>query len=241
MSITRRTCAAAAAGVLTIALAGCGGDDGDSGEDFADLPIAEIRDAVFEDMRDAKSLTISGTVPSDDGGEVTLDVSMNSDGHCVGEFGSGDVSAEILRTDDGTFMRADQQFWEASTGDPAAAAAITDALDGRWAKFPETDAADFDDFCDLDSFIGELDEDEDEDTKDATKGEVEDVDGEQALEIIDEDDDGTTTHVWVATEGDHYILKFEGDESQTMTITDYNEPVDAETPADDDWVDLAEL
>jgi len=243
MGITRKAWAATAAGVLVITLAGCGDDGGDDGEDFADLTVAEIKDAVLEDMGEVESLNLAGTLPTEGGGEVTLDVSMGSDGECAGTFGRDGVEAEILRSSDGTFMRAGEDFWAAATGDEAAASAIMQVLGDKWAKLPDASASDFDELCDLDSFLSELDEDEDDDTKDATKGEVEDVDGEEALEIIDEDEDGTVTHIWIATEGEHYILKMEteGDAATTMTISDYNEPVDAETPAEGEWIDAADL
>ena len=62
-------------------------------------------------------------------------------------------------------------------------------------------------FCDLDELLDEIDDDEpDEDTK---KGETEEVDGEAAIIIEGETDEGDTTKAWVAVEGKHYILKLE--------------------------------
>ena len=82
-----------------------------------------------------------------------------------------------------------------------------------------------------------------EEAKDPTVGDVVEYDGQQALQLVTEQDSGTTT-VWVAAEGAHYILRMENvgeTEPGTITMTDFNEPLEVEAPAEDDYIDLSSL
>lgn len=238
MGNRRRTWAATAAGlVAAMALTGCGGD-GDEGDEFVDQSVKEIRDAVIEDMNAVESVTLTGQFTTD-GGEIALDMAISEAGDCAGTMTIKGGTAEIVSADGETFLKGDDAFWTGLAG--PAAEQILSVIGDRWAKMPASDAEDFAELCDLDSFLDEMEDDENID--DAEKGETEEIDGQEALEITgpDEDDKNATDHLWVATEGDHYILKFTstgGEEPGEFTFTDYNEPVDAEAPAKGDYVEL---
>jgi hypothetical protein len=224
-------------GLLAASLAACGSDGDDDKNGFTDQNVDKIKEQVLSDMRDAKSMTMSGHITSD-GTETTLELSSDTDGNCTGSVSMGEGTADFLRTsDDATFLKADEAFWRSTAGDNADA--VLSVVGSKWAKLPAGDNQ-FAEFCDLDNFLDELEDDEGEDDKATKLGETE-VDGEKALEISF-DDDGDVTHVWVATEGKHYILKLsnEGDEPGEFTFSDYDERVDAQAPADTEYVDLSQ-
>lgn len=225
--------------VAGLGLTGCGSDDdGGGGDDngFAEQSVDKIKEAVIADMRDAKSLTMSGNVTSDEG-TTTLELSSDTEGNCAGTVSMGQGSADFIQNADAVFIRADEEFWRANAGENADD--VVKVIGDKWAKLPSGQNQ-FAEFCDLDNFIKEIDDDGDKGGD--KKGEETEVDGQNAIEIISEDD-GDINHVWVATEGKHYILKLqgEGDEHGEFTLTDYNEKVDAQAPAETEYVDLAEL
>jgi hypothetical protein len=223
------------AGLLAASLAACGPDGDDKSDGFADQNVQEIEDQVLADMRDAHSMTMSGNVTSD-GAETTLELSSDTDGNCKGSISMGAGTADFIRTDDATFIKGDEAFWRANAGDNADA--LLAVVGAKWAKLPGGEDQ-FAEFCDLDNFLDEL-EDDDEDDNAMKVGESE-VDGQDALEISFEKD-GDETHVWVAAEGKHYILKLEnqGEEPGEFTFTDFDEHVDAQAPADTEYVDLSQ-
>lgn len=232
MSITRTTCAAVAAGVLSLALAGCS-DDGLVGQD-----VAEIKDQVLEDMRDAESVHLAGTI-NHDGQELGIDMGITVEGDCAGSITVDGATADIISGPDGTFMKGDRAFWEMSA--PGQGELMLSLLGDKWALVPDSVADSFSDICRLENFIDELEGDEDEDG--GEKGDTEEVNGREALEIIGEDEDtGDETSAWVATESPHYILRLTSDsetEGGAMEFTDYDEPVDTEGPGKDEFVDLS--
>jgi hypothetical protein len=234
MTIGTRTGTALLTGLLAATLAACGSDGGGESNDFADQSIDKIKEQVLADMHDAKSLTLKGSFSSDSQ-ETSLELSADTDGNCTGSVSAGEGTADFIKAGDATFIKADEAFWRANAG--ASADAVLKVIGEKWAKLP-AGVNQFAEFCDRDTFIKELEDDNEGDEK-AEKGDETEVDGQQALEIIS-DEDGDTTHAWVATEGKHYILKLEseGDEPGEFTFNDYDEPVDAKAPADGEFVDL---
>lgn len=71
------------------------------------------------------------------------------------------------------------------------------------------------------------------------EGETTEIDGTLALELIAEDDRGTT-RMWVSTGQDNHVLKLarEGAEPEEFTRGDYNEPVDVSVPDENEILDL---
>ena len=237
MDLGKKTRTALFAGLLAASLAACGSDgDGDDKDGFTDQNVDKIEEQVLADMREAKSMTMSGHVTSE-GNKTTLDLSSDTDGNCTGSISMGEGTADFIRTSDATFLKGDEAFWRSTAGDNADD--VLSVVGSKWAKLPAGDNQ-FAEFCDLDNFLDELEDDEDEDDKAKKLGETE-VDGENALEITFEDD-GDLTHVWVATEGKHYILKLsnEGDEPGEFTFSNYDKRVDAQAPADTEYVDLSQ-
>ncbi len=240
--ITRAT-ARLGAGVLVLAglLAGCsddGGDDGGDGGDvaFADRGYDDVKSAAIEAMGSLESVHVDASVSSQ-GQEAVLDISMSADGSCTGRVAFGGVGAEVLQTADGAWFKPDAGLLEQEYGrrGPAAEEFVGDSwvVDTTGQVTPNN--------CDLESFIEQVTSDEEEES-DAQVAGVEELDGEEVVKLTFTNDDGDGT-VYVRTEGEHYIARFqiEGEDPGTVTFSEFDQDVEAETPADDDVVDLADF
>jgi len=233
--MTRIGLAVASVGLAT-ALTACGG-----GDDFTDKSAEDIAEASKDAMGDLKAVKVSGSITAD-GQAIDLDIQTNSDGKCVGSIGVDGASAELLGADGQTWFKPSQEFWEKSAGD--AAAQIIEIVGDKWVVVPEGEDG-FGQFCDLDELLDEMLKDDDEDDK-ATfkKGDTEEVDGEDAIAIDQEDpEDGTSTG-YVLVDDPHYLVKIEktdGEDSGSVSFSEFDEDFDAEAPAEDDAINLDEL
>jgi hypothetical protein len=218
-----------------LAAGACG--SGDGGSDFADQSAKEIEKAATKDMEDVKSLRLAGTV-TEGGEDITIDIAADTDGQCAGSVTVQGGTAEFIKGEQ-TFLKGDQTFWEAATGGPQQAQQVLNLVGDKWAQVPEEAAASFEEFCDLDNLLDNFTEGTGGDLK---KDGTEDVDGEDAVVLSGENEDGDPVKAWIATEGKHYFLKVEGGgkSSGTATLSDFNEKVDAAAPADDEVVDLTQ-
>jgi hypothetical protein len=237
MTRRMRTLATAVAGsIMGLALAACGSDGGGDGggDDFADGSVDDIKEAAIADMKALESMTMEGSL-TQEAGELELTLSMDTGGNCLGTIKQGGGTAEFLGTDGGFFLKGDETFWRGST-DPAKADAVVKLVGDKWVNMG-ADGGGFSDLCDLDSMIDDFD-DEDDAGKEYSVGDETTVNGENAVEVVTKEGEETTTAL-VATEGKHYILKVTnegGDEPGSFTLSEFDEPVDAEAP--DDAVEL---
>lgn len=234
MHSTTRRWSGAVAAVLTLAsLSACGSD-------FAEESSAEeIKTAAIEAMDGVDSLRMEGSIEQEQG-DVSLDIAANRDGECTGSMSLAEGNAEILSVDGESYLKGDTEFWTTAAEGAEGSEQIIEQLADKWGKFPAGDGG-FTEVCDLDELLADLGEDSDSAVE---KGEVGDVDGEEAVALTTEDEDGGTTTAWVATGEDHYILKLEkegGDEPGSLTISDFNETVEVEAPPEDEVVDLSTL
>jgi hypothetical protein len=219
---------------LALGATACGSEE----DDFADSSVEDIQKAAVADMKDASSLKMSGSFTNGEQ-EQTLDVSMNTEGECTGTLEVGGGSAEFISLADAAYLKGDQDFWEATTGDPNQAAAVMALVGDKWAKVPGGGEG-FGDACDLESLLDGLEE-EDGEAK-AEKGEETEVDGQEAIELVSEED-GETTTALVSLEDPHYILSVEvtgGDEPGSFTFSEFDEEIDLAAPAEDEVVDLSQ-
>ena len=87
---------------------------------------------------------------------------------------------------------------------------------------PDDDTS-FKPFCDIEQFLGELVDNED---ATYTKGEVEEIDGEETIEIVSDRPEEGTSSGYVLTEGDHYLVrisKTEGADPGEVTFSGFDE------------------
>jgi hypothetical protein len=231
--------AVGAIGALAV-LAACGGGGDDGGDsDFASESASTIEKAATEDMQALKSVHVEGSVSQEDT-EVGLDLSLTTDGDCAGTVSRGDSgSAEVITLEGTSWFKPDDDFWRAQAG-PAAEQIIATVGD-QWVQLPEGDQS-FASFCDLDELLDQIDEDQD---KAAEKGETEDVDGQEAIKLNRENEEGGgTTTVWVAVDDPHHFLKVEqagGDSPGSFTFSEFDEDASIEAPADGEAITVEEL
>ncbi len=221
----RNTLAAYAVGLATaVTLTGCG-----SG--FADESAADIIKAASDDMSKLKSVHIAADIAT--GGEnITLDLTLDTDGNCTGEVGVGGGKAEVLSVDGDSWFKADETFYREQAGEQADQ--VLEVVGDNWVADPN---GQFSSFCDLDELLKEIGDPEN--VEDAEKDGTEDVDGDEAVKIVGTEE-GSDTTAFVATDEPHYILKVAvtGDDEGEATFSEFDEEVDAEAPAEDEIVEL---
>jgi hypothetical protein len=104
------------------------------------------------------------------------------------------------------------------------------------------DDTSFKQFCDLEEFLSELMDDEEDATY--TKGETKEIDGEETIEIISDRPEEGTSSGYIRTEGDHYlvsIVKDEGEDPGEVTFSGFDEQPEVEAPAEDEQISMEEL
>ncbi|WP_407560986.1 hypothetical protein [Streptomyces sp. 184] len=209
-------------------LSACGSED----DGLASKSPAEIKDETVAAMRSAKSMTLD--LQQTGAEEMAMKLSVTKGGECTGTITTQGATAEILRVDGTSYMKPDSKFWEMNAGSPEQAQLIESAVGDRWVDMG-AGQEDFASFCDLDKMLEDVDDEGKGDKKEKTeKGDEGEVRGTPTITLIAKED-GETTRVHVATEGEPYILKMEmvdGDEPGTAEFSGFNEKVDVTAPAD---------
>ncbi|WP_459969976.1 hypothetical protein, partial [Nocardioides pyridinolyticus] len=227
--------ALAGLGIASAALTACGGDDGD---DFAKGPAEDIVAAAKTDMGELKAVKVAGTV-TNDGQEITIDIQASSDGDCTGSIGVDGGTAEVLGVAGETWMRPDEAFWRSSAGENADQ--VLTAVGDKWVVIaPEDDS--FNQFCDLDELLDQLLEDDDQSTY-SVDG-TDELDGDEVVRVENEDPEEGTSTGYILVDEPHYLVKIEkteGEDTGSVTFSEFDEEFDVEAPAEDEVVDLEAL
>lgn len=235
--------AVATASVSVALLAGCGGDSGGEGKPFDGQSADDIAAKAVEATRQAKSMHVKGDTRLGDGSTVTIDVSVDQEKNCQGTIGAADTRADVRHTEATLFLRGDEQYWQnALKQQPEAARKMAPRLQGKWVKMPANDAAAAG-VCDKRGFVAAMDEDKSE-RQGMKRGDTTEVNGEEALKLTKEKSSGETLALYVATEGEPYILRTEtegGENPGSVTFSDYGKPVSPEQPPADQTVDMKEV
>ena len=224
---------AAVGAVVAMSLTACGSS---ASEKFVAQSAQKISDQAKADTKAASSLTVDGSITTG-GNTIDLKLSADKDGNCTGTMGVAGGTAEILGVGGAEYLKGDEAFWKASAGTQAAQ--VVALLGDKWAKLP-SGSSQLASFCDLDQLLSDLGSSSK--TEKITKGKVTEVGGAKAIELTAVGSDGTT-HIWVATEGKHHVLKLtsDGTDSGSVQFSDYGKPVDAKAPAEGEIVDLGAL
>lgn len=243
-----RTYAAALGLVAALALTGCGGSDGGDGGDggkakaeagFTDKSGADIAQAAKDDMKELESVKFAGDI-TQDGKDTSLDIQVSSSGDCTGSVTVDDATAEVLSAGDTFWIKPDEAFWKLQVGDSADA--IIDKVGDKWVTLPAGDNS-FAAFCNIDDLLDQLLSDDSDASYE--KGDVEEVDGEDAIAVTRTNaDDDSESVGYVRVAKGHYLVKIErtkGDDTGTVTFSEFDEDFTAEAPAADDQIDAAEL
>ncbi|MFE7672685.1 hypothetical protein ACFU5N_10750 [Streptomyces albidoflavus] len=234
-------------GVSVLAGCGEGGDGGGSGGSgekgpFAGKSADEIAAAAVKATRDAESVHITGT-GKQQGQEMKLDFSVDNKDNCTGTLTGPEAEADVLQIGQAVYLRADKTFWEnILKAQGTASDGAVDKLAGKWVK-SDADEAGTEGMCDKQAVIAALDSDKSE-REGMKKGKETEVNGESALTLTKKAGNGEEFTLYVATEGEPYILKAVskgGENPGETTLTDYNKKVDAEEPPADEVVDPKQL
>jgi hypothetical protein len=235
----------AALGLGAAFLTGCGGDsdggsDGGSGGggDITSQSGEEIAKTAKADMGKLESVKVAGSITTDSQ-EIQLDMQMSTTGECTGTIGFGGGQTELLGVDGSVWMKPDEAFWKSFAG--AQADQVISAVGDNWVVIPDSEDG-FAELCDLDALLEELVDSEDGTTY--TKGDTQDLDGDEVIQVDSKDEDGQVSAGYVLTDSPHYLVKMErteGDEPGSVTFSDFDADVEVEAPADDEVVDLNDL
>lgn len=138
-------------------------------------------------------------------------------------------------------MRPDEAFWRATAG--SSADQVISLVGDKWVVIPAEDDS-FNTFCDVQDLLDQMLKDDDEDKSTYSKKGTEDVDGDETIAIDNKDpEDGTSTG-YVLVNEPHYLVKIEktdGEDTGSVTFSDFDEEFEVEAPGDDEVVDLDQL
>ncbi|MFE1908656.1 hypothetical protein ACFW96_34100 [Streptomyces gardneri] len=239
-----------------------------SPDPFADLTPDEIVDRAVTATQSATSLRMAGRVVSE-GQRLDIDFAVNERDECTGLMKIDGGTAELRRVDDFTYMKGDEAFWRVSMASQGMSKPQIDAtielVKGRWLKIApgQAGSSDLSGVCDLKGLLDSLDEDKAEPGT-LVRGPDGEVDGTPVATLVKKETGtettepettapGTTepetakpetTTVSVSQEGKPYILKMVktgGEEPGSMTLSDFDKPVDVVVPPASETVDLSKL
>ena len=238
--LTRSTLALLAV-LATTSVAGCSED----GDGFAALGEREMEKIVIKDMKALESVRLAGT-STEGKDKVALDLLLTSRGDCSGEISVNDrATISYRQVDVTTYVRGNRAYWQDAAGSAQAAERVLSVVGGKWARLPEA-GSDFGTFCDIDDFMREFKTDRrarGADEEVTTVGEVSEVEGVDAVEVITKKGQETTV-TWVAVESPHVVLRVEsagGDQPGSFRLGGFDESVEVAAPAADEVVDLGSL
>jgi hypothetical protein len=216
------------------ALTACGGSD------FADESADTIVKASKDDMGDLKAVKVSGELTSN-GQAISIDLQANSDGDCTGSLGIGDGKAELLGVGGDTWMKPDEAFWRSFAGDTADQ--VISIVGDKWVVVPEGEDS-IKQFCDVNDLLDQLLKDDDSDKSTYTKKGTDTVDGEDVVKVDNEDPSSGTSTGYVLVDDPHYLVKIEkteGEDTGSVTFSEFDKEFDVTAPADDEVIDLDNL
>lgn len=223
------------------ALAGCGDDDGSAGKAFGGKSADRIASDAVKATREAKSVHVKGNSRSG-GNQVGVDFQVDEQDHCTGAMTGQGARADVLQAGQTLYVKGDRTFWENSLKGRPGTDKVIGQLQGKWVK-SQAGQAGTEGMCDKQSFLASMDSDKSE-RKGMTKGAETTVDGKKALALEKKQPGGEKVTMYVATEGEPYILKAVtegGKQPGEVAFSDYNKKVEAKEPPAGQIVDPAVL
>lgn len=234
--------AALCAAAVLLSTAACGpfSDEAKATGPFGDLTGPQIANKAIAATKTADSVTLDLAIKTTDG-PMKAYLATDTKGRCAGTLTVGPTgTAELIKPDaKDVYLRFDEAFLrEQAKGESAETQeAMLKELRGRWMKSPVNDPETKDslELCDLKALLAEFEEG----LNLSVKGKETTVGGKKALMLTQALDTEKTT-LYVATEGEPYILKIVtagGEEPGSITFTDYDKPVVAKAPPAKDILD----
>ncbi|MFF6789851.1 hypothetical protein ACVW0K_004767 [Streptomyces filamentosus] len=230
----------------TLALTGCGKGDDKPADPFAGLSADAIADKAVEATKNVTALHMKGNF-ADEGEEMTVDIAVDDKDNCKGSLENPKGGkADIIGTGGTAYMKGDDAFWKTTMGGEDSSeetGAISTLLNGRWMKMPAGEDGPGA-FCDLKSITEDMDKEQPR--KGLTREADAEVDGTPAAVLKGKPEkDGETSTVYIAKDSAKpYILRVVttgGDEPGTVTLSDFDKPVEAAAPPADQVMDMEAL
>ncbi|WP_159081494.1 hypothetical protein [Nocardioides sediminis] len=223
-----------------VLVAGCS----EPGDGFADLGEREMERVVVRDMKALESVRLTGA-STRGRDKLSMDLILTSRGDCSGEITMSRATFSYRTVDGTTYVRGDRAFWQDNAGSAQAAQQVVSTIGDKWAVLPRS-APGFGTLCDIDDFMREFRSDRratGADKEVTTVGEVGEVEGVDAVEVITKKRQETTV-TWVALESPHVVLRVEsagGEAPGSFRMSDHDEDVTLTAPPRDQVVDLDRL
>ena len=238
MSTIRTGSAALGVAAAALLLTACGGQVTVDNE-FLDQSPRAITRTAFAEMSDVPSVRILGTLVSA-GRRTRIDVKTDDDGGCTGSFQLERGSAQFIHNPDGTWLKADDDFWQATAQSPQQARQIVAALGTSWTKAPEG-TPDLRKFCDPAPMLRGFKARKDGGEGRLSKGGVELIGDTEAI-AISEKGGGQSSTVWVSVSAPHRVVKLvtrDAGEPTTISFEEFGIEVGSDAPAEEDVVELS--
>jgi hypothetical protein len=219
--------AALTAGVVA-ATSGCGGGSDSS---FADRSGADIMRAAATDMASVTSLHFVGDITSG-GRRIHVDLRSSTAGECQGSMQIDRGTAQIVSSSGQAWMKPDHAFWEQQSR--AQAARVERLVGDRWVAIPLSSG--LSKVCDLDHLLERLSPSDQQAARSTVVGTTT-VDGAEAVQVHGISEQGDTVSAWVATQDPHHVLELsvaDGSSPGTITFSEFDVPLDVETPSADE-------
>ena len=238
MSIAKPGTAIIGAAITALLLSACGGPTEADPEFLEQSPRAITRTA-FAQMRELTSVRILGTVASA-GGPARIDVRADDEGRCSGSLDLERGRVQFIHTEGTTWLKGDDDFWQARAQSPQMARRIQGDLGTSWAEVPSR-LADLEGVCGVAPMLAGFKARKDGGDGRLSKGDVELIGDTQAV-AISERGGGQSSTVWVSVASPHRVVKIVSREAKhptTVSFEEFGVEVDAEAPAEEDVVDLS--
>lgn len=219
-----RPIAAAVAVPLAVAsLAACGES---AVQKYAKTAPATIDQDARTAMGGLKSVHMAGTM-DDNGSKLTLDMSLDTQGNCVGSVTSAGQKVNLISVaGSAVYMKAGASFWQGAAGMPAATAAT---FATKWVTGKAL--ASFGSICNLSQLTKSINDSTVAEDKPKFLG-TDKVGGVDVVKIQVVDKDKSSSTLYVAASAPHNVLQVAGPKSQgSVTFTQFNTPVKATAPA----------
>lgn len=217
----------AAAVTTALVLPACGALP--AGDDFLDQSPRSMAKKAFADMREASSMRILGSYEDDELGFTRVDVSLDETS-CTARFRTEAGVLRVVTNPEGAWVQGDERFWRAEASSPAQAD-LLGSYASSWVAVGEKN--EFDQLCDLDTFVKnfKVDKDDTDDTIDV--GDLEEVGGVEAVALHGRDGKERVT-AWVAVDAPHHVLKLAPTDDEGMPdeffFSSFGVRVDAQSP-----------
>jgi hypothetical protein len=197
----------------------------------ADLSATQILARAKDAFESASAVHVKGSVV-DGGQHIGVDVRIKNGSGGRGTLTIDGKTVEVLRVGATTYLRGDEAFWRASTGNPEAGK----LLKGKYLAFPTSNAAfkDLATFTDIKAMGAEFGT-----VTNPKKGSRKTVRGIDTIGLIDPSPDGGT--LYVALQGKPYPMRTESARSGAIDYLDYNQTVPLTKPPADQVIDISKL